>query len=534
MTGETPTTRLAVDVPLVDDLQAVLEALVHAGSAMWIWDIATDRLYGGGGVQQLLGYPADAMLFPTQDDWNAQIHPEDRVANDAAYQAHARGERTQYEHAYRVRAADGSWRWLVERGRVVAWDADGAPLRMVGTATDITERVHAEQQEQAMRRTLAEVADNLPGLLFQMVTDADGKRFTYVGERCGSLLGVPAAELLRDATVFESMRVLDAASREALDRIDPARGPGPWVTEHAIRRPDGAERWLRVTSRSTLRDDGSVTWNGYMEDVTERRALEESRRREADAVAANAAKTRFLSRVSHELRTPLNAVLGFSQLMLMDAAEPPTRTQRQRLTLVHEAGRHLLRMIGDLLDLTRIEAGQLPLTLQPLDATEAVRSALALLEPAAQAAGVRLAEAPQPPADGTAQVRADRTRLQQVLLNLLGNAIKYDRRDGRGEVRVTLQADGPRLRIAVHDHGIGIADADLGRLFRPFERLPAGAARAEGTGMGLAVSQALAGLMDGTIEVTSRVGEGSTFTLVLPRAGDDTACGAGVLDGAAS
>jgi hypothetical protein len=511
------TTRLSVDVPLVDDLQVVLEALVHAGSAMWVWDIATDQLFGGGGVQQLLGYPANASLFPTQQDWNAQIHPDDRIDNELAYQAHARGERDPYEHTYRARAADGSWRWLLERGRVVAWDASGAPQRMVGTATDITARIAAEQHEREIRRRLSEVADNLPGVLFQMVSDATGKRFTYVGERCVSLLGIPADALLADSQRFESLRMLDDTAREALARIDPLRSSGPWVTEHAIRHPDGGERWLRVTSHSTVREDGSVAWNGYMEDATEHRALEDARRREADAVAANAAKTRFLSRISHELRTPLNAVLGFSQLMLMDTQAPPTPTQRQRLKLVHEAGQHLLRMIGDLLDLTRIEGGHLPMTLEAVDAGEAVGTALAMLEPLARAAGVRLQA---PPPGERVTVRADRTRLQQILLNLLGNAIKYNRRGSDGEVRVTLEPAASGVRIAVHDNGIGIAEGDLARLFRPFERLPAAAARAEGTGIGLTVSQALAVLMEGTIEVASRLGVGSTFTLVLPTAAD--------------
>lgn len=499
------------------DLQIVLETLEQARSAMWIWDPRSDRLQGFASVQTLLGYPADDARMASQANWDGLVHPDDAAATDTAYRAHARGETDHYEHTYRARDARGRWRWLLERGRIVARDEDGAPRRVVGTLTDVSDRHLDEQRADEERRRLAQIAGNLPGVLFQMLTSAGSKRFTYVSDRCTDVLGVPAARLLADVLAFEDLRVLDDEARASLARVDPTVGRGPWVTEYPIQRPDGPMRWLRITSTAEPQADGWVAWNGYMEDVTERRALDEERRRAAEAVAANAAKTRFLSRMSHELRTPLNAVLGFAQLMAIDTQEPPTPRQAQRLALMLDAGEHLLRMIGDLLDLTRIEGDQLPLELQPVDAAEAVRSSLALLSPQAAARAITTGMAPVP---APLWVEADPMRLRQVLLNVLGNAIKYNRRGGRVDVAIDPDASDPhhRLAIQVSDTGPGIAPADLPRLFQPFERLGAVHSGIEGTGIGLAVSQGLVQRMNGVITAAASPAGGAVFTIVLRKA----------------
>jgi hypothetical protein len=243
--------------------------------------------------------------------------------------------------------------------------------------------------------------------------------------------------------------------------------------------------------------------------VTDLKALEQAQQERATAEAANQAKTAFLSRVSHELRTPLNAVLGFAQLLELDSEEPLTVAQRRRVEHIHAAGDHLLTMIGELLDLTRIESGHLAIDLTAVPLAPLVRDCLEMIRPQAEAAQVSLAFDPLDTA-----ARADVTRLRQILLNLLSNAIKYNR--AGGDVRVQFERRGAEVAIHVSDSGVGIAPADLPLLFEPFYRGAQQQSSIEGTGIGLAITAGLAQAMQGRIEVHSTPGRGSTFTVVLP------------------
>jgi signal transduction histidine kinase len=216
-------------------------------------------------------------------------------------------------------------------------------------------------------------------------------------------------------------------------------------------------------------------------------------------------------------------VLGFAQLLQADPRDPPSEGQRARLALILDSGRHLLQMIGDLLDLTRAESGALALRPEALDALALAREAAAMLAPQAAAAQVALAvaEGAAPP------VWADTTRLRQVLLNLIGNAVKYNCIGGR--VAVTAEAAGARLRVTVADTGQGIAAEELPRLFEPFYRGQRQAVLvADGAGIGLAVTRSLVQAMGGGIEVESALGAGSRFTVSLPLAADATAAGQSV------
>lgn len=234
----------------------------------------------------------------------------------------------------------------------------------------------------------------------------------------------------------------------------------------------------------------------------------EATRARDEAEAANRAKTDFLSRSSHELRTPLNAILGYAQVLQMD---PASTAARGHVDHIASAGRHLLGLIGELLDIARIESGQLELDLATVPARAVVDEALALVAPDAQARGIRV-ESRVTAADGA--LLADRQRLRQVLVNLLGNAIKFNR--AGGAVRVAAIRAGDSLRIEVEDEGPGLPPDRIERLFTPFERLGAERSAVEGTGLGLALSKRLMDAMDGTILVDSQPGRGSLFSVVLP------------------
>jgi len=238
------------------------------------------------------------------------------------------------------------------------------------------------------------------------------------------------------------------------------------------------------------------------------REVGERRRAEAEAAAANQAKSVFLSRMSHELRTPLNGILGFSQLLQMKPLPPD---QAECVEHVLKAGRHLLGLIDEVLDISRIEAGHMRLSLEPVAVGETLGAALDVVRPLATNQGIDLSAG----VVDARYVRADRQRLQQVLLNLLSNAIKYNRPGGRVTVATEEMPEG-RLALRVTDTGPGIASDQLERLFIPFERLGAEATAVEGTGLGLALSKHLVELMGGMLGVESPDGEGSTFVVTLP------------------
>jgi PAS domain S-box-containing protein len=495
------------------DKDPFVEALISAGTAVWDWDLATDEIRGVGRAEQMLGHGPEAKAH-TQAAWNRFIHPEDLAVVDRAYEAHVRGDSHRYEVTYRARTAAGGWRWLLERGRVVQRGPDGRPLRMVGTISDVTEQHEAQERQAQLRHRFEEIARNVPGVLFQMEQAPDGKRFTYVSDRCVDVLGLAPQALIDDVNAFESRRLLDDEAQASLHRIDPATSRGPWVTEFPMQRGDGAVRWIRISSTAQV-NGRTILWNGYMEDVTERRELEAMRQQVAEAHAASRTKTEFLSRMSHELRTPLNAVLGFAQLLELDAKEPLAPGQRQRVSRIREAGDHLVAMIGDLLDFTRIESGQVALDLGPVTLLPVVIECCDMLAPAAAARSLRWDLPGTPAADGVDLVaQADRKRLRQVLLNLLSNAVKYNREGGR--IAVRLERGDRTVCVAVADTGPGIPAAAMRDLFQPFNRLGHERSGIEGTGIGLAVSRGLAELMGGTLEVRSRPGAGSVFTVTLP------------------
>ncbi len=249
-------------------------------------------------------------------------------------------------------------------------------------------------------------------------------------------------------------------------------------------------------------------------DVTERKRLEEAlwvRNTELEvarsvAEKANLAKSDFLSSMSHELRTPLNAIIGFAQLMESDSPAP-TSEQKESIAQILKAGWHLLKLINEVLDLAKVESGNMALSLEPVSLTEVMLECQDMVEPQAQKHGIRMIF---PKLDIPYYVMADLTKLNQVLINLLSNAIKYNLPNET--VEVSYSENGPgRIRLFVRDHGAGLPPEKIAQLFQPFNRLGQEASGTEGTGIGLVIAKQLVELMGGAIGVESTVGAGSTF-----------------------
>ncbi|MGZ8493377.1 MAG: sensor histidine kinase, partial [Gemmatirosa sp.] len=243
-----------------------------------------------------------------------------------------------------------------------------------------------------------------------------------------------------------------------------------------------------------------------------RRAIERARE---SAEEANLAKSQFLRTVSHELRTPLNAISGYADLVLMELRGPVTTEQRADVERIKRASQHLLGLINDILSFAKLEAGQVELDVGLVDLPPTLGEVEALVGPQLAAKALRYTSDVRVP---DLAVRADAERLRQILLNLLGNAIKFTPEGGR--IAVTCDADATRVVIHVRDTGVGIPRDALERIFDPFVQVGRNLrAPSDGVGLGLAISRDLARRMGGDLTADSRVGEGSTFTLLLPRAG---------------
>jgi CheY-like chemotaxis protein len=228
------------------------------------------------------------------------------------------------------------------------------------------------------------------------------------------------------------------------------------------------------------------------------------------AEKANLAKSDFLSSMSHELRSPLNAILGFAQLMDSDS-ESVSPSQKESIAQILKAGWHLLKLINEILDLAKVESGQVPMSREPVSLTEVMRECQTMIEPQAQQHGIKLIFAPM---GKPCFVQADRTRVKQVLINLLSNAIKYNIKQGTVEVDCNLSIPG-RIRVSIRDTGMGLNAEQLAQLFQPFNRIGREAGNEEGTGIGLVVAKRLVELMGGIIGVESTVGLGSVFWFEL-------------------
>lgn len=478
---------------------------VYANIGTWDWNIQTGELYWSERIAPLFGYP-EGRLETSYANFLAAVHPDDRQAVIDAVDA-CIGQGADYDLEHRCVWPDGSVRWLLERGDVVR-GADGTPLHMLGVVQDITARKHAELALAEKRARLLE-AQRLARLGNWEADMRSGE--LYWSDEIYRIFGHVLNSFTPSIEDF-----IRAVHPEDLDlvRESEARAAvtGRHDVVHRIVRPDGEIRYVHELAEAERDAGGTVVrMLGTVQDVTElKRAEQAMLAAKEEAERASQAKSDFLSSMSHELRTPMNAILGFAQLLEYDAALDAE--QRDSVHEIIKAGQHLLELINEVLDLARIESGRIDLSLEPVELCDVVRECFGLMLPLADARGIRLEHEGLP----GACVRADRTRLKQVLLNLLANAIKYNR-DG-GDVRLEIESVADvRLRVAVADTGQGIPTERIEELFQPFNRLGAEATAVEGTGIGLTITRRLVEMMGGTIGVQSRLGAGSRFWIELPQ-----------------
>jgi PAS domain S-box-containing protein len=380
------------------------------------------------------------------------------------------------------------------------------------TASELQIEVAERTKElSAANLFLDSMIENIPNMIF--VKDAKELRFVRLNRAGEDLLGFSRDELIgkNDFDFFppDQADQFVSADRETLRNrrlVD--------IPEETIQTKNRGRRILHTKKIPILNSAGEPSFLlGISEDITEPKKVQEAlAQAQEETERANRAKSQFLANMSHELRTPLNAILGFSELLSDDATNRfDSATRRRFLDQINSSGQHLLQLINDILDLSKVEAGQMDLHLQPVELAQLIDSVRATVEPLARSKGIVLSSEPLT----QLALIADAAKVRQMLLNLVSNAIKFT--PGGGRVDIQLRRVESWVEIAVSDSGIGIAKEDFSRLFTEFQQLDAGPGQQQqGTGLGLALTKRFAELHGGQVSVESAPGKGSTFTLRLP------------------
>ncbi|MEW6017933.1 MAG: ATP-binding protein [Pseudomonadota bacterium] len=511
-----------------DSEQRFRMAVEAARCGIWEWDLTADEVFMSDVTGGMLGWGGGGVVEGS--DILDRVSPDHRervrqaLANAAMYGA--------FDVSFRVPGEPGERPiWIDARGQAFGRAPEGGFARIIGVALDVTEERMAQARAQAAENRLRDAIESVSEAF--VLWDRHG-RLLMCNRNYRNVFSLEARLLKPGALRSEVNRYAHLAIRQEQPPADGRRG----VREAELN--DG--RWIQISERRTA--EGGLVMTAA--DITAIKTQEEARRKneeelqravvslersqeqlselarkyEAEKVraeGANKAKSEFLANMSHELRTPLNAINGFSEIMVGEMFGPLGDARyKEYAGDILSSGQHLLALINDILDMSKIEAGKMNLKFEPLTIEDVVEDAVRLVRNRAEAAG--LAVQLEFPRD-LPEVQADYRAIKQVLLNLLSNAIKFTPRGGRVTVRADARPDplGERVRISVKDTGIGIAAADLKRLAQPFEQIESQHSKTQqGTGLGLALTKSLVEMHCGALDIQSAPGEGTTVGFSLP------------------
>jgi two-component system cell cycle sensor histidine kinase PleC len=481
-------------------------ALRAIREGVYDWDIVNETVYYSDRVRDMLGFSPEELK--TAADWLGRVHPDDLPGYRAAHTAHFKGDTERYECEYRYRAKDGAWRWARTHG-IAQRDANGRAIRMIGSTGDIT---RLKQAEEALRQSEERYA-----IATKVATEgmyewnvADGSLFLSEHTEPFFPAGAPHTAAGWNSLIHPQD---GPAYRHAV--LDHFKGATPRLEhEYRIASLAGEYRWV-IDRGIAVRDahGHAVKLIGAVTDATSRKLAEQALRDAREqAESASREKSLFLANMSHELRTPLNAIIGFAEVLRDGMFGEMNAKQKEYAHDIFESGQHLLSLINDILDLSKIEAGRMELEPSEFDLRAAIERTLSLVKERAQRQGVRLTVDLAP---DVSTLVADERKFKQIMLNLLSNAVKFTPEGG--SVTVSVQASPAALEISVRDTGAGISTDDQASLFQEFKQVGRNAAhKAEGTGLGLALTKRFVELHGGTIRVHSEPTKGSTFALSLP------------------
>lgn len=512
----------------VDSEQRFRLAVEAARCGIWEWDLRGDQVFVSDVTGAMFGWGGGGIVSGQDMLDRISIDHRERVrqalANAATYGA--------FDVSFRVPATQQGGRsiWVDARGQGFGKPGEDGYVRIIGVALDVTEERLAQARAQAAENRLRDAIESVSEAF--VLWDRQG-RLLMCNRNYRSVFSLEPKLLKPGAARAEVNRFAALAIKQDYPAPDGAKG----VREAELM--DG--RWIQISERRTA--EGGLVMTAA--DITAIKNQEEARRlneeqlqsavtglersqeqlaelarkyetEKVKAESANKAKSEFLANMSHELRTPLNAINGFSEIMMNEMFGQLGDARYKGYSLdIHNSGQHLLALINDILDMSKIEAGKMNMKFEPIHLEDVAEDAVRLVRNRAEAAGLKLAiDFPQLP-----EIEADYRAVKQVLLNLLSNAIKFTPRAGSVTIRAEVRRDplGERVRVSVTDTGIGIAKEDLARLARPFEQVESQLSKTtQGTGLGLALTKSLIEMHDGSLDMTSTPGEGTTVSFSLP------------------
>ena len=520
------------DETFVESNMRVETALSRGRCGLWDYDFTSRRLYWSRSMYEMLGQPPSDNYIAFSDAAR-MMHPADGNLNALARQI-ARGKARQVDQVFRMRHADGHYVWMRARAQVIR-TASGR-VHIIGIAMDVTEQHRlAQRYAEADQR----LADAIESTSEAFVLWDKNDRLVMCNDHFQHAYGLPDRVLVPGT---ERSVVNSAAARPVIERriADPDRSGYAQTAEVQL----ADERWLQINERRT-RDGGMVSVGtditllkrnqerlrdserrlmATINDLSASRQTLERQKSELSvananyqaekerAEAANHAKSEFLANMSHELRTPLNAILGFSEMLLNQMFGPvgsPKYTEYAKD--IHDSGKHLLNVINDILDMSKIEAGHMKLQCEVVDLAPLIEESLRFIAIPAASRGIAVEQR----ISCGLTVPADRRAIKQILLNILSNAVKFTNDGGRVAVRAR-RVDGAAV-VTIADTGIGIPKSAMGKIGQPFEQVQNQYAKSKGgSGLGLAISRSLIRLHGGTMKIRSQENVGTVISLRIP------------------
>ena len=485
-------------------------AIEGSGDGVWDWDIQNNILSQNKRWMEILGF-AEGESLPAGQEWADRIHPEDQLFVAETMKSYLEGVTETYVVECRMRCKDDSYKWIHGRGVVVNRRPDGTPLRMIGTSTDITQRKQAEENLKKSEELYHSLVETSQDLIWRC--DAEG-RYTYLNLAWEQVLGYELDEML--GKKFSDFQTPENAAHDLVEFNRLLEGNSVTGLESTYVGKSGKEINLVFNALFMSDDQGNIIgMSGTAFDITQRKLIEaELHQAKSAAEFANIAKSQFLANMSHEIRTPMNGVIGMTQLLEMTDL---TDEQREYVATLRLSGKNLLSLINDILDLSKIEAGEIKIELSAFNLNQCINDVIMLQKFVTHEKGLTLDS--KLAGDVPPVLIGDQLRIKQVLNNLLGNAVKFT---AQGSISISTQLleqhdDTVLVQIAVRDSGIGISADALDKIFMPFTQEDGSTTRKfGGTGLGLTISRRLTELLGGGISVESRPGVGSCFTVILP------------------
>ena len=474
-----------------------------------------------GAFEDITGYTLEEYVM--HGGWRTTVHPDDLMQDDRDMENLRAGQHVVTE--IRALTKGGQIRWLRVYAHPVLDGQSGELVEIYGAVQNITERKRAEEELRATQELfynifhaspLASTLATFPERRARDVNTAFEEMFGYAR---AEMIGKPLTDFDFWADPSERQRAFETASRLG----------GLRDYEFQFKTRSGKLGYALINTR-IIEQSGEKYLLTKITDITDRKRAEEElfklnaeleqrvtqRTHELEiakdcAESADRVKSAFLATMSHELRTPLNSIIGFTGVLLQGLAGPLNAEQTKQMGMARDSARHLLALINDVLDISRIEAGQLEIRRAPFDMRSAIEAAMKLVLPQAQKKGLALAAAI---GSNVGEIVSDQRRVEQILINLLNNAVKFTE---RGEVKLECRVRDGFIETSVHDTGIGIRAEDAAKLFAPFRQVETGLNRRhEGTGLGLSICKNLVEMLGGEIRVESEWGRGSVFTFTLP------------------